>query len=265
MPSPDIRSIVDLKRALAALDAPAAGFATDSPRLSFGVDGLDEAVGGGLPAASLHEVYPAGTGDSATASAFALAVMLRAARGRTMVWVRQDMAARELGELYPPGLAEFGADPHSIITVQARDPVAVLRAGNEALRCSALGAVAIEIWGEPKCIDLTATRRLARAADAAGTTALLIRLAAEPQPSAALSRWRVRTSPSAPMIADAPGASRFEIELMRHRAGFPPRTFCVEWDRDECVFREPALSRFMAAASADRPAASDQTPFRRAG
>jgi protein ImuA len=265
MPLPDLRKIADLKRALAALDAPAAGFAAAAQRITFGADFVDDAIGGGLPAAALHEIYPAGDGDGAAASAFALALMLRAAPGRKIVWIRQDMAARELGELYPPGLAEFGADPDAILIVQARDAVSALRAGNEALRCSALGAVAIEIWGGEKAADLTATRRINRAADAAGTTALLIRLAAEPVPSAASSRWRVRTAASASLIADAPGASRFDIELVRHRAGFPPRSFCVEWDRDECVFRKPALSRFVAAVSADRPAASDQTPFRRAG
>jgi protein ImuA len=175
------------------------------------------------------------------------------------------MAARELGELYPPGLAEFGADPEAVLTVRARDGAAALRAGHEALRCAALGAVAIETWGAPKALDLTATRRLARAAEKAGTSALLIRLNAEPVPSAALTRWRVRAAPSVPLAADAPGMSVFDVELLRHRAGLPPGTFRVEWDRDQTVFREPALSRFVAAASAYRPAASAEAPLRRAG
>jgi protein ImuA len=141
------------------------------------------------------------------------------------------MTARELGELYPPGLAEFGADPSAILTVRVHDALAALRAGNEALRCAALGAVAIEIWGAPKALDLTATRRLARAAERAGVTALLLHVAAEPMPSAALSRWSVRTSASRALAAGAPGAGVFEADLLRHRAGFPPRSFRVEWDR----------------------------------
>jgi protein ImuA len=265
MPRPDALSLADLRRTLSVLNAPDSGFSTNGPRLSFGAAGLDEALGGGLPAGALHEVYAAKDSDGPAASAFALAMMLRAAAGQKIVWIRQDMAARELGELYPPGLAAFGAEPGSVLSVQVRDAVAALRAGNEALRCGALGAVAIELWGTHKSVDLTATRRLARAAEKTATTALLIRFAADPVPSAALSRWCVRTAPSAAFIADAPGASRFEVELLRHRAGLPPRTFCVEWDREQTVFREPALSRFVAAPAADRPAASDQAPLRRAG
>jgi protein ImuA len=270
MSSPDASTLADLRRALSTLGAPDPGFSTPEQRLTFGSAVLDNALEGGLPAGALHEVYAQAGNDGAAAFGFSLAMLLRAAPGRTIVFIRQDMAARELGELYPPGLAEFGAEPSSVLSVQVKDAVAALRAGNEALRCRALGAVAIELWGKAKSVDLTATRRLARAAEKTGVTALLLRMGAEPVPSAAQSRWRVRSAPSAPFIADAPGMSRFDIELLRHRAGLPPRRFCVEWDRDQSVFRTavfqaPALPRFVAAAPADRPAASHQTPFRRAG
>ncbi|BCJ92292.1 hypothetical protein IZ6_30270 [Terrihabitans soli] len=269
MPPPNVRTIADLRQALAALGAQDQTFAAAGSRLTFGAKELDAALDGGLPVAALHEVYAAKEGDGPAASAFALALMLRAAPQKNIVWVRQDMAARELGELYPPGLAEFGADPRSIVSVQVKDAMAALRAGNEALRCPALGAVAIELWGPAKAVDLTATRRLVRAVEKTGTMALLIRLAAEPMPSAALSRWSVRTSSSAALTADAPGISRFDVDLLRHRAGFPPMSFCMEWDHDRSSFRTafqaPALSRSMAAMAPDRSAAPDQTPLRRAG
>lgn len=270
MPSPDASTLAELRRALSTLGAPDAGFSMPEQRLSFGSAVLDNALAGGLPTGALHEVYAGEDNDGAAAFGFSLAMMLRAASGRTIVWIRQDMAALELGEIYPPGLAEFGADPQAVLSVQVKDAVAALRAGNEALRCPALGAVAIELWGAARSVDLTATRRLARSAEKTGVTALLVRLAAEPAPSAALSRWRVRSAPSAAFIADAPGASRFDIELLRHRAGLAPQRFCVEWDRDQSVFRTApvqtsALPRSVAAAPADRPAASHQTPLRRAG
>src|SRR5690606_4391029 len=158
--------------------------------------------------------------DAPAAMAFTLALARRALDpGRKLVWVRQDMATRETGALYPPGIAELGADPSAIILVRVRDPVSVLRAANEALRCAALGAFVIAIWGEPKPLDLTGTLRLARAAEMASTTAFLIRAAATPVPSAAFSRWRVRAAPSRALAANAPGAPMFEVELMRHRAG----------------------------------------------
>jgi protein ImuA len=270
MPSPDASTLTELRRALSTLGAPDPGFCPPEQRITFGSAALDEALQGGLPAGALHEIYAGEGNDGAVAFGFSLAMLLRAAAGRSLVFIRQDMAARELGELYPPGLAEFGAEPGSILSVQVKDAVEALRAGNEALRCPALGAVAIELWGKAKAVDLTATRRLARAAEKAGTTALLVRHAAEPVPSAALSRWRVRSTSSAPFIADAPGMSRFDIELLRHRAGLPPRRFCVEWDRDQSVFRTAAfqasaLPRSVAAAPADRPTAPHQAPLRRAG
>lgn len=270
MPPPDASTLAELRRALSTLGAPEQGFSSQEHRLSFGSRVLDDALDGGLPAGTLHEVYAGAGNDGPAAFGFSLAMLLRAAPGRTMVFIRQDMAARELGELYPPGLAEFGADPRSILSVQVKDAVEALRAGNEALRCQALGGVAIELWGKTKTVDLTATRRLARAAEKAGVTALLIRHAAQPEPSAAMSRWRVCSAPGAPFIADAPGTSRFDIELLRHRAGLPARRFCVEWDRDQFAFRTAAfqtsaLPRFVAAAPADRPAAPHQAPLRRAG
>ena len=266
MPTPR-ETLAGLRRSLAVLEAAETGFSDAPVRFTFGLPEVDEAVGGGLPRAALHEVFASREADGAAAAGFGLALALRACGpDRKIVWVRQEMAARELGELHPAGLAEFGADPAALLVVRLRDALSVLRAGNEALRCPALGAVAIEMWGEPKALDLTATRRLARAAARSGVGVFLIRAAAEPQPSAGLSRWGVRSAPSRPLAAEAPGAPVFVIDLLRHRAGFQPRRFRVEWDRDELVFREPALSRAVAASPADRPAApAPAEEWRRAG
>jgi protein ImuA len=263
MPTADIAA---LRRSLAAIEAGDTGFSEREAPISFGLAEIDEALGGGLAHAALHEVFAGSAADGPAATGFALALMLRAVRPeQKIVWVRQDMAAREGGELYAPGLAEFGADPSAIIQVRVADALSALRAANEALRCCALGAVALDIWAAPKALDLTATRRLARAAALSGTPAFLIRTGAEPVPSAAMSRWRVRTAPSRPLAADAPGFPVFDIALLRHRAGLAPRRFRVEWDRDQCAFRAPALSRAVAAASVHRSAAPAEAPFRRAG
>jgi protein ImuA len=221
----------------------------------------------------LHEVFASRPGDGAAASGFGLALALRAGgRDRTIVWVRQDMVTLEDGELNPTGLLAFGGDPAAVLLVRVRDALAALRAGNEALRCAALGAVLIELWGAPKSLDLTASRRLARAAAQSGIGAFLLRSHAAPQPSAATSRWSVRALASVPLEANAPGAPRFAIDLLRHRAGFPPRRWCVEWDRDQLAFRQTTLSRPVASLVADRsPAPAAGTPrvsgteWRRAG
>ena len=104
---------------------------------------------------------------------FAALLALRAAAGKPIAWVRQDYADVEAGALHAPGLAELGLDPDRLILVRARNAADVLRAGAEAVRCPALGAVLMEPWGEPRVLDLTATRRLSLAAAGSGVTLLL--------------------------------------------------------------------------------------------
>ena len=86
------------------------------------------------------------------------------------------MAILEAGRVYPPGLADFA----DIIHVEARDARAALWAMEEGLRCAALGAVIGEMWGDPRALDFTATRRLAVAAEKSGVAAWLVRLGGRP-------------------------------------------------------------------------------------
>jgi protein ImuA len=236
-----------LRHALARLEQ------GDGPRradfFSLGSPALDEALGGGLAFASLHEIYAQhGSMDSAAASGFALGLALRAAGEAPLVWIRQDAIDDEAGRLHAPGLVEFGLHPDRLILIQAPDISGVLRAGAEALRCGALGAVLLEAWGEPRVLDLTATRRLALAAGRTRVTPFLIRIAARPTPSAATTRWSVEAGTSFALEANAPGFPVFKASLLRHRAGLAARTWLVEWDRDRRAFDDAApLSRRLAA------------------
>src|SRR3546814_8123632 len=85
---------------------------------------------------------------------------------------------------------------------------------------------------------------------------------AEPMPSAADTRWQVRAAPSQALEANAPGHAALEIELLRRRAGPAGMRWRVEWNRDECIFREPALSGAVVSLPFGRPAA-DKRPLRR--
>ena len=250
----DIAAIVTADRAADAISAQA----PEAERFPLGLARLDRAIGGGLRRAALHEVFADKPGDVAAARGFSLALTACAAFDRPVVWIRQDMIAREHGELHAPGLMEFGLSPDAVVLLRMGDALQSLRAGHEALRCPALGAVVVELWGSPRALDLTASQRLGRAATKAGVTAFLIRtgLGAVPQPSAALTRWSIRAASSSLLAADAPGAPVFDISLLLHREGYPPQTFRVEWNRDDRAFREPALSRVMVASSGDRPFAS---------
>jgi len=262
-----------LRRSLAHLERQGTARARDM--FSFGLPDVDQTLGGGLARGALHEIYAPGGPDVAAATGFAIAVALRAPPG-PMVWVRQDYVDMEAGHLHAPGLAELGLDPDRVILVQARDALGVLRAGAEALRCSALSAVLIEPWGDTGVIDLVATRRLSLAAGDSGVPALMVRPAATPKPSAAATRWAVRALPSQALEAGAPGLPAFAITLLRNRTGTAGHEWRVEWNRDDRCFRNrqrgqdpgrarPTLPRPVGAVSANRPGARSADWPARAG
>jgi protein ImuA len=171
------------------------------------------------------------------------------------VWVRQDFSRGETGGLHGLGLAGLGFDPGTLVLVQVHDALGVLRAGLEAARCPALGAAVIEPWGKPRLLDFTATRRLKLAAAKSGVPCLLLRLDAQPEPSAASTRWRVAASFSEPLAAGAPGPAAFDITLLRHRTGMAGQAWRLEWNHEYRVFREaPPLPGAVAALPAGWPA-----------
>ncbi|HVM37380.1 MAG TPA: hypothetical protein VM265_03200 [Sphingomicrobium sp.] len=137
-----------------------------------------------------------------------------------VLWVQERMAMLESGRVYPPGL------PHAdILHVEARDARAALWAMEEGLRCAALGAVIGELWGDPRALDFTATRRLAVAAERSGVPCWLVRLAGSANLSGARRRWRIASAPSLahPFDPRAPGAPAWDAELFRARGMAPGR------------------------------------------
>lgn len=228
-------TLAALKAELARLEP--AVLPSASPHFSLGLPPIDEPLGGGLALGALHEVFAAGTMDGVAATGFATALAVRAAPGARIVWVRQDMIDRELGRLHGAGLVSFGLDPDKVILVRARDATCAMKAARDAARSPALGLVIVEIWGEPKILDLTTSRRLSLTASESGVTVLMVRIGAEPAPSAASSRWMVSAAPSQPQEADLLGFPTFSVTLLRHRAGLPVREWLVEWDRDQRRFR----------------------------
>jgi protein ImuA len=150
-------------------------------------------------------------------------------RGKPLLWVQERMAILEAGRIYPPGL------PFSdIIHVEARDARAALWAMEEGLRCAALGAVIGELWGDPRALNFTATRRLAVAAEKSGVAAWLVRLGGSANLSGARMRWRVASVASLtnPLDPRAPGAAAWDAELFRAR-GLQPGRWAVAHDQGD--------------------------------
>ena len=232
-------------------------------RIATGHDALDATLGGGLASGRVHELFAAEADDGPCAAGFAAMLALRAAgRESPILWLRNDEAERLGGRLHAPGLVELGGDPDRLLLGQAPDAKALLRSAADAARCPGLRALIVECRGKCPALDLTASRRLALAAEQSGVTLFLLRLEAEPVPSAADTRWAVGSAPSRELEADAPGPPMFEIELLRRRSGPAGMRWQLEWNRDRLIFREPALSGAMVPLPSRRPASANDSGLR---
>lgn len=268
------RDLEALRQHLKTLEAD--GHPVDDARFDLGCEAADRHIGG-LATHALHEIYSATTFDTTAALGFALGLVQRAAGDRPVVWGVQSMAGLETGQIHGPGLRELGLDPGRIVLVRVKETKDLLAAGEEALSCGAVGAVLLTAWGESKVLSLTATRRLSMAAGQGRATAILIRLAAQPQPSAAETRWRVRGALSRALEAEAPGHPTYAVELLRHRLGAQPNAWTLEWDRERGVFEQggrnaehqqsqrPALPGGLVSPAADGSAAARGGAVRRFG
>ena len=251
----------------------------EQARIALGHDAMDAALRGGLARGACHDLHAGSEADIMAATGFALGLAARAkagfSKGGAIIRARQAFLDTEAGRIYPSGLVEFGINPARVTLLLAKDAKDVLQVALEAARCADVAVVLIELWGDARALDLTASRRLALAAREAGTCLLTLRVATEAQPSAAETRWRIRAAPSRAAPANAPGAPAFAVTLERSRAGVPEQTWQVEWSRERGCFepREAGdrinqaspLSRPVVPVFADRPAAPTIAPFRRAG
>ena len=240
----------------------------------MGAENVDAFLGGGLSRACLHEVHAPWGADWTAAAGFGLALALRAAPGGRCSGRGRIFWRARPGRLNGMGLAEFGVDPAALSLVRGKDAEAVLRAGVEAARCKSLGAALIEIFGAPRALDLTATLRLARAAEASGVTVFLLRIRAGEgaKDRAAAQRRRLALAGAGAKFArpsrQCAGAPCFSVTLLRHRGGAADRSWRLEWQRDRGLFHEAAegvsatLSGALAALPADGEAAERE---RRAG
>jgi protein ImuA len=137
---------------------------------------------------------------------------------KPVLWIQDRMAILESGRVHPPGLPS-----RNLIHVETRDAKDALWAMEEGVRCAALSAVIGELWGDPRALDFTATRRLAVAAERSGVPCWLVRLGGTANLSGARMRWRVASAPSlvSDLDARAPGLPAWDAELFRAR-GIPP-------------------------------------------
>lgn len=234
--------------------------------LPLGVPEVDACLGGGLTLGALHEASVRAPRGEGALMAFALAVAARAGRQlrRPVLVVQQDLAMLEAGTLYGPGLAERGLPEGSLILVRVRKAQDALLVMEEALKCAGLSAILGEV-ASPLPEALTATRRLALAAQAGGTLGLLLRPVRTTEPCAARTRWTLAPTPSRPDAYGGLGPPCLSAALVRNRLG-PPGAWTLEIDATgfrlsgpegearHDLHREPLLRPALSGALAGAPA-----------
>jgi protein ImuA len=243
-------------------------------RIPLGVASIDDLLGGGLETGRMHEIggEPGSTG---AATGFLAGLLLRALSvagmpGPMMVWIMQDLCGVEGGGLHGPGLAALGLDPSRLIIVHAAKPREALWAMEECLRCGALAAVILELWGTPRDFDLVAMRRLSLAAEKGRAAGFLLRQGAgtagfttrwhigpaqsQPPPSSLVEKPATRESRgSAFLPLQVPGLPAFDVALTRNRLGATGRwTLC--FNPMTHAFSEESGHETGRAANTDNPA-----------
>jgi protein ImuA len=224
------------------------------PVLPFGVEAVDARLADrGMRLDALHEIAGegAGWGDDAAATLFIAGIVART-RG-PVLWV---VRARDL---FAPGLYQAGLAPERVLYAEARDDAELLALMEEGLRHRALAAVI----GEAGRVATAQTRRLQLAAEGGDAIALLLkrppRGGGDPfaLPSAAVTRWRIASAPSAPVPWDGLGPACWRVQCVRQRGGDP---FELTVEAPDETGRIALPARLV-----DRPAAADRAPLRAAG
>jgi protein ImuA len=124
--------------------------------------------------------------------------------------------------LFAPAIAQAGLPADRVIYVEAGDDKTVLACFEEGLRYGGLGGVVAEVGK----LTMTSSRRLQLAAESSGVVGIAIRrwrrqadAADFGQPTAAATRWRVSVLPSVALPGAGVGRARWQVELIRCRAG----------------------------------------------
>jgi len=154
-------------------------------------------LGGG----SLNEIIPPARATAPQLRA-SPAPRLRAVAARpraVVVWISEDMAAREIGLPYGKGLEALGLDPARLVFVRTRNGAESLWAMEEALKSRAAAIVA-ESWVAPRAYDLSASRRLLLAARRGGGLGLLLLLRACGEAARLTSAAQLRFEIAAPLL-----------------------------------------------------------------
>ena len=193
-------------------------------RFAVGGSGLDAFFPGGFPLPALHDFFTASARDGGLAAGFVAAVLaaLGARRDGMVLWAAETLAAGEGGAPYGPGLAQFGLDPGRLLLVRSPASREILWSLEEGLAAKGMLAVVGEVAGDPRGLDLTASRRLSLRSGRSEVPAFLLRIGGDDRSlSAARTRWRIAPAPNRGIGAGAGllGWPVWRVALVRNRDG----------------------------------------------
>jgi protein ImuA len=193
---------------------------TDYRVLPFGIDEIDNRLGaGGLRAGALHEATAQSGAlvDDAATTLFLAGIAAREAAnaGGLVLW------ASCRPDIYAPGLAQAGLTAATVIYAHTPDDATLLSVIEDAARDGTPSAIVADV----SKVSMVATRRLQLVAAEADMPILLMRRRRKrdedpfAEPSAAWTRWRIGSAPSARLDVAGVGRARWSIELARQRGG----------------------------------------------
>jgi protein ImuA len=203
---------------------------------------------GGLAVNGLHDISPAAYGDFPAACGFALALAVRRLKEererRPILWCRLETEQREYGRSFGHGVVQMGVPRQRFLSITLRKPVALLWTLEEALKSGCLSVVLGDV--ATQYADLTATRRLALAAQAGRASGIIVLTRYYEDSTASVSRWCIATSASQSLHFNpqAPGVPAWDVTLTRVRSGRPGQ-WRLNWQSDHassCFTVVPGLS-----------------------
>ncbi|MFN0137649.1 MAG: ImuA family protein [Phycisphaerae bacterium] len=182
-------------------------------RFATGFAALDEALGGGLARAAIHELLAPRLGSAARFLALQAAA-------RAALPARRKILLLDLeNDFYPPAARRCGVPLDQLIVIRARRPAEVLWVSEQALRCRGVGAVIAPV----REIDPYVSRRLQLAAESGGAVGLFIKVTRDGGNTFAASRLQVDSLPASMLVR------RSLVTVLKLRDGQPGAMAQVEW------------------------------------
>jgi len=220
---------------------------TSQMHLPLGMDGFDEALGGGVQVDALNEIRTSETRDAGAATGFVLglsvlALQAKAGKAQRILWIGETVASMEAGLPNAEGLLSFGLSPSQLLYARPGKLEDALFMAESALGVSAFAAVILEVRGNPQKFGLTESRRLHLRARAAGRPLFLLRQAGVEEASSAPLRLAVTPAPARarPLPDGSPlkgsiGNPVFRVALEKSRNP-GPLEFMMEWNPHDRQF-----------------------------